>query len=128
MIDIFLYYVGLFILQVEMLLFVQFLILYLNVYFKGIYIFLEVVLRIVWVLFFFKCCCVGYNIEVNWLEICKGEYVGKIVIVQLDYVIDDVEYGEFLLVEICMDDDFDLLGQGSRYIIVIEMWLKELCL
>lgn len=29
--------------------------------------------------FLFKCCRVEYNKETNRLEICKGEYVGKVV-------------------------------------------------
>lgn len=54
--------------------------------------------------------------------------MGKTVTAQLDYATDDAEYGESLPVEICMDYDLDLSGQGSRYTIAIEMWLKELCL
>lgn len=107
---------------------VQLLIPHLNVHSKGTYIPPEVASRTVRAPFLFKCCRVGYNKEANRLEIRKGEYVGKTVTAQLDYATTDAEYGESLPVEICMDDDLDLSGQGSRYTIAIEMWLKELCL
>ena len=92
--------------------FVQILIPHLKAHCKGTYIPPEVASRTVRAPFLFKCCRVGYNKEVNRLEILKGEYVGKTVTTQ------DVEYGDSLPVEIYMDDDGDLSGQSNRCITV----------
>ena len=104
---------------------VQILIPHLRAHFTATYIPPEVASRTVRAPFLFKCCRVKYNKEANRLEIRKGEYVGKTVTAQLDYVTTDDEYGESLPVEIRTDDDLDLSGQRTKCIIAIEMWLKS---
>ena len=110
--------------------FVQILMPHLKARCKGTYIPPEVASRTVRAPFLFKCCRVGYNKEVNRLEIRKGEYVGKTVTAELNDAtkIQDAEFGDSLPVEIYMDEDGDLSGQSNRCITAIETWVKELCL
>ena len=105
--------------------FVQILMPHLKAHFKGTYIPPEVASRTVRAPFLFKCCRVGYNKEVNRLEIRKGEYVGKTVTADLDHStkMQDSEYGDSLPVEIYTDEDGDLSGQSNRCIIAIETWM-----
>ena len=94
--------------------FVQILIPYLKAHFKGTYIPPEVASRTVRAPFLFKCCRIGYNKETNRLEIRRGEYVGKTVAAELDPPNKMQEYGDYLPVEIYMDNDGDLSGQSNR--------------
>ena len=67
--------------------------------------------------FLFKCCRVGYNKETNRLEICKGEYVGKVVThyreVDAPFSEEDVEYDDTLVET---TDQTDLPGKCNRYV------------
>ena len=67
--------------------------------------------------FLFKCCRVDYNKETNRLEICKREYVGKVVTQHRDVDApcseEDAEY-DGILVE--ATDQTDLPGKCSRYV------------
>ena len=102
--------------------FVQILLPHLKAHCKGTYIPPEVASRTIRAPFLFKCCRVGYNKEVNRLEIRKGEYVGKTVTADLDHPtkMQDSECGDSLPVEIYTDEDGDLSGQNNKCIIAIE--------
>ena len=68
--------------------------------------------------FLFKCCRVEYNKETNRLEICKGEYVGKVVTVRsagAEWSEEDTEY-EDTLVE--ATDQTDLPGKIKHETVV----------
>jgi len=81
--------------------------------------------------FLFKCCRVGYNKEVNRLEIRKGEYVGKTVTAELDHAtkMQDAEYGDSLPVEIYMDEDGDLSDSlTAEDIVKLDIIKKEVLL
>jgi len=117
--------------QVEMPPFVQILMPHLKAHFKGTYIPPEVASRTVRAPFLFKCCRVGYNKEVNRLEIRKGEYVGKTVTAELDHAtkMQDAEYGDSLPVEIYMDEDGDLSDSlTAEDIVKLDIIKKEVLL
>ena len=66
--------------------------------------------------FLFKCCRVDYNKETNRLEICKGEYVGKVVTLRdMDTSCgeEDAEYDDTLVET---TDQTDLAGKCNRYV------------
>ena len=69
--------------------------------------------------FLFKCCRVEYNKETNRLEICKGEYVGKVVTtfreVDAMCVEEDPEYDDTLVET---TDQTDSPGKCNRYVII----------
>ena len=67
--------------------------------------------------FLFKCCRVGYNKETNRLEICKGEYVGKVVTlhraVDAPFSEEGAEYDD---TPVETTGQTDLPGKCNRYV------------
>ncbi|KAL9985264.1 hypothetical protein ACROYT_G007644 [Oculina patagonica] len=61
--------------------------------------------------FLFKCCRVRYNKEINRLEICKGEYVGKKVTAEPGNL-QDSEYVD-IMVDLDTDENDDLSDSFS---------------
>ena len=65
----------------------------------------------------FKCCRVDYNKEANRLEICKREYVGKVVTRDVDPQCseEDAEYDE---IPVETTDQTDFSGKCDRYVVI----------
>ncbi|KAL9985268.1 hypothetical protein ACROYT_G007648 [Oculina patagonica] len=92
--------------QIEMPPFANILMPNVKMNYTGTYIPPEVASRSSQAPFLFKCCRVRYNKEINRLEVCKGEYVGKKVTAELGNV-QDSEYVD-IMVDLDTDEDDDL--------------------
>ena len=64
----------------------------------------------------FKFCRVEYNKETNRLEVCKGEYIGKVVKPRGIYATGSEQDDEYDGVLVEATDQTDLPGKYNRYV------------